>query len=174
MSSPGRRPMLQDVQRRRQTAETAWVAALGLALGACGPDEAALVSRIDQSATVEVLAPVEGIDGDCSRRFAERFCPGQYESLGAIELEPRQERVLGVFGADVDRCANLVWLRVVRLDGVGPVPDRGSLFEVPIRIELEYGAGAIHAVAFPQGTVRLDQAGPEDAQQAAPPRACPD
>lgn len=150
------------------------VAAIAFVAAACGRDEMEIISLIDQSATLEVLAPVQGIDGDCSRFFANRFCAADFERVGAVEVAPGSTRTLGLSVEEAERCANILWLRLARLEDVGPVSDAGTQFEVPVELEIEYGAGAIHSAAYPQGTIRLDQVGPSDAQQGEAPPPCPD
>lgn len=143
------------------------------ASGACGQDELRLYSRIEQTALLEIRGPQLELPGNCDVFFGQRFCAEQFESFGAVQMGPNTDRTLGVGASEVDRCAHVLWIRVVSLEGVGPVDDPGTLFETPVDVDLEYGAGALHSVAYPQGIVRLDQFGPEDAQQSGPPHPCP-
>jgi hypothetical protein len=141
---------------------------------ACGAEELRLESRIDERATLQLAAPRAGLVGPCDVPFAIRFCRAQFEPVGSVVIRGGDRRTLALED-ELDRtCGNILWVRLVRLDDVGPVADEGALFELPASAEIEYGAGALHAVAFPQGTVRLDEVGDADARQARPPRPCPE
>ncbi len=144
------------------------------ALVACGAaEEMELTSRIDLDATLELRAPPEGATGRCGEPFQSRFCRDQYVSLGTAVLGANQSRTLTLTDAEGGECNFLLWLRVINLESVGPVADLGTVFELPTEAELEPGAGAVHTVAFPQATIRLDQVGPTDDRQSGPPPACP-
>jgi hypothetical protein len=154
----------------RITAPVWLVAAL---MCACGRDEMHLVSKIEQRASLEVRAPFERLRGGCEQTFRDRFCAGEYEVIGVIDVSAGEDRVLAISDAvGGDRCTNVLWLRLVRLDEVGPVEDPGTLFQLPSDAEIESGPGALHTVAFPQGTVRLDEVGEADANQARAPLTC--
>lgn len=143
-----------------------------LCLSACGGEELELRSLIDERVTLEIAAPRAELVGDCGASFEARFCRDQLEPVGTVVIRGGDRRVLAL-DDDLDRtCGNVLWLRLVRLDDVGPVDDEGTLFELPAEAEIEYGAGALHTVAFPQATVRLDEVGDADARQARPPPAC--
>ena len=150
------------------------LALVGALAVACGGEELELESRIDEGATLQIAAPEAGLAGACDAPFATRFCREQFVPVGAVTIRGGDRRALALEG-DFDRtCGNILWVRLVRLDDVGPVDDQGTLFELPVRAEIEYGAGALHTVAFPQGTVRLDEIGDADARQARPPPPCVD
>src|SRR5262245_24235324 len=137
-------------------------ALLLLALAGCGKDEIHLVSKIEQRASLEVRAPFTRLRGQCESSIHERFCVEEYEVIGVVDVSGGDDRVLAISDPP-DDCSNLLWLRVVRLDEVGPVDDSGTIFQLPADVELEKGAGALHTVAFPQATVRLDEVGDTDA-----------
>ncbi len=146
-----------------------------VAAAACGSsDEAMLFNRLELPISLEVRAPQEQLVGGCDKGFAERFCAEQYEVIGVVDVEALTERELIISDATGgDRCTNILWLRLVRLDEVGPVDDPGTLINLPTSVEVERGAGVIHTVAFPQATVRIDEIGGLDANQSGPPPACP-
>ncbi|MEQ8273806.1 MAG: hypothetical protein RMA76_40100 [Deltaproteobacteria bacterium] len=147
---------------------------LFLAAAACGSsDEAMLFNRLELPISLEVRAPQEQLVGGCDKAFAERFCEDQYEVIGVVDVEALSERELIISDATSgDRCTNILWLRLVRLDEVGPVDDAGTLINLPAFVEVERGAGVIHTVAFPQATVRIDEVGGMDVNQSGPPPAC--
>lgn len=139
---------------------------------ACGGDQLDLESRIDEAVTIEIAAPRTGASGDCDALFATRFCRDQFESVGTVVLRGGDRRSLALDDDPDGACGNVLWLRLVRLDGLGPVADEGTLFELPAEAQIEYGAGARHTVAFPSATVRLDEVGDADARQGGPPEDC--
>jgi hypothetical protein len=136
----------------------------------CGSEDLELESRIEQTARFELSSPREGLAADCDLPLEARYCAEEYEPLGSLQMPPLGRRTLNLDGADA--CGALVWFRWVALDQVGPVDDPGTLVQIPALVELEYGAGADHAVAFPQGIVRLDEVGGADQNQSGPPRSC--
>ena len=139
---------------------------------ACGASEdLRVVSKVEQTARIELRAPTRS--GDCALPVGERFCEADFETLGVVDLPPGDERTLGLREDDLGECAQVLWLRVIALNDVGPVEEPGTVFQVPTAADLEYGSGALHTVAFPQGLVRLDEVGPADRNQAPPPAACP-
>lgn len=150
--------------------------AIGLLLlvSACGAsDEATLVNRLDLPISLQIRAPQEQLLGGCDKNFATRFCADQYEVIGVVDVEPLEERELVISDSTGgDRCTNILWLRLIRLEEVGPVDDPGTLVQLPAFVHVERGAGAIHSVAFPQGTMRIDEVGGMDVNQAGPPPAC--
>ncbi len=145
-----------------------------LVVAACGgEDQATLINRLELPISVEIRAPQESLVGGCSLGFAERFCAEQYEVIGVIDVGALETRELIISDAiDSEHCTNILWLRLVRLEEVGPVDDPGTLLALPALVEVERGAGAIHSVAFPQGTVRIDELGGMDTNQSGPPSAC--
>lgn len=147
-----------------------WVG-LALLLSACGSaEDLRLESKIEQTARIELRAPTQS--GNCDTALAVRFCEGDYETLGVVDIPPRGVRTLGLREEDLGECAQVLWLRVLALDEVGPIQDPGTVFQVPTDVDLEYGSGALHTAAFPQGIIRLDEVGPADRNQALPPSAC--
>lgn len=150
-----------------------WASTCGLVAGACGVGEALEIeSRIRESATLEVWAPRVEVEVDCAARFESRFCREQLEPVGRVTIRGGQGRALTLRDDFDETCTNVLWLRLIRLDDVGPVDDPGTLFELPARAEIEYGAGAEHTVAFPVATVRIDEVGEADANQGGPPSEC--
>lgn len=141
-------------------------------LAACGGEDLQLESRIRESVTVEIRAPAAGLAGPCDVRFDERFCREELEGVGSITIRGGDRRTITLDDDFDETCSNVLWLRLIRLDEVGPVADPGTLFELPASAEIEYGAGAAHTVAFPQATIRLDEVGRADAHQAGPPLSC--
>jgi hypothetical protein len=148
------------------------LAVLASALG-CAKDEMHLVSKIEQLASIEVRAPLERLEGGCDRPFRDRFCAEEYEVIGVLDVSGGEDRLITISDTvDDEHCTNVLWLRLVRLDEVGPVDDPGTLLQLPADAEIERGAGALHGVAFPQGTVRIDELGSADENQSRPPVTC--
>lgn len=144
-----------------------------LLLTACGQDELELANRLDQSVGLELLAPKATLHGGCAEGLQARFCQEEYELIGSLDLTARDARTLGVIGGqDDDQCINQVWIKLVRFGEVGPVDDPGTILELPVSAEIELGAGALHGVAFPAATVRIDEVGGSDTHQARPPLTC--
>ena len=54
----------------------------------------------------------------------------------------------------------------------GPVDDPGTLLQLPTDVRIEAGPGAIHGIAFPGITVRIDEIGSLDLNQGPPPPPC--
>lgn len=160
------------------------VALTGVALGWLGcdaGDELVVVNRLDRSVGVQVRAADDRLRVDCGVPFTTRFCQNQYISQGVVDFGPLQERTLTLSDeGDGDRCARVVWLRVLWLSTEsstaapenGPVDDPGTLMQLPADVEIEAGSGAIHGVAFPGITVRIDERGSLDPNQGPPPPAC--
>lgn len=148
--------------------------AFGTAVG-CGKDEMELYNRLDYSIGLEIRAPDENLRGGCDQPFAERFCAEEYEVIGVIDVAAGADQLITISDPVTDdQCTNILWMRLVFLDEVGPVDDPGTLLQMPTTVEVEAGAGALHTVAFPQATVRIDEVGRVDANQARPPPACAD
>ncbi len=132
-----------------------------------------LISEVDELASIEIRAPNADLRGGCEKSFRERFCAEQYEVIGVIDVSAGEERMLTISDAVSDeQCTNILWLRLVRLGEVGPVEDAGTLFQLPADARIEKGAGALHSVAFPSQTVRIDELGAADEHQSEPPEAC--
>ena len=155
------------------------LAALSLLAAACGAqDELVLANRLPEAVGLEVRAPDEALRGGCDEAFQTRFCAEEYTIIGVLDFaggETRRVTVSDSVGGD--RCTNVLWLRLVWLgapDGTpeGPARDPGALFALPAHVEVEEGVGALHGVAFPRRTARLDEVGGLDTQQAAPPPSC--
>src|SRR5690349_16327446 len=147
--------------------------ALPLLVVGCGQDEMHLSSHIEQTASLEVRAPFSRLRGGCNVAFRERFCREEYEVIGVVDLGPGTDRVLALSDpVNDEQCGNVLWLRLLRLDQVGPVDDPGTTFQLPSDAQIERGAGAYHSVAFPQATVRLDELGNADDNQSGPPPTC--
>lgn len=151
-----------------------WLFAIvGLSLGACASDELHLMNRTEQSLTLDLYAPKISIAGGCADDFGARFCAEEYEPIGSLPVHPLEERLLTVYeGSGANRCVNLLWVRVLDFAGTGPVADGGSVFRLPALAEVEIGAGRIHTVAFPEGTIRVDEVGTLDENQRGPPESC--
>lgn len=150
------------------------ITACSLVVG-CAKDEMHLVSEIDELASIEIRAPNAELRGGCETSFRERFCEDQYEVIGVIDVSAGEERLLTISDSvGDDQCTNVLWLRLVRLGEVGPVEDPGTLFQLPAEARIERGAGALHTVAFPSQTVRIDELGAADENQSQPPAACVD
>lgn len=146
-------------------------AALSVVFFACGGAEGLeLSSKLEQDARIEVLAPRVDASGDCGAALPLRHCAEDYERLSTITVPALSDRVIRL--DDSGACPPALWLRLVALGDVGPVNDPGTLFRLPARVELEYGAGALHSQAFPQGIVRLDEVGAADTAQSSPPARC--
>lgn len=141
-------------------------------LSSCGDEALVLRSLLDDPVSIEVQAPALGLRADCGRPLSARVCEDEYAFVGLVELGPRQERTLTLSDGNTQECAQLLWLRLVRFKASGPVSDRGTVFLLPAEVEIEVGAGALHSVAFAEGTVRLDEVGTGDAHQSGPPVAC--
>lgn len=151
----------------------AWALFVSAPLLACGQDELDLSNRLDQSVGLELRAPKATLRGGCERTLRDRFCQEEYELIGSLDLTARDARSLGVLGGqDDDQCLNQVWIKLVRVGEVGPVDDPGTILELPVQAEIEVGAGALHGVAFPDATVRIDEVGASDSRQARPPLTC--
>jgi hypothetical protein len=147
--------------------------ALGCAAGCGAPDELELSNLLDLPVSIELRAPRANLRGGCQVSFATRFCREEFELLAGLDVPPLETRRLTLSDAvDDERCTNVFWMRVVRLGEVGPVEEPGTQVQLPATVEIERGPGAVHTVAFPQATVRLDEAGLEDANQAGPPSTC--
>lgn len=147
--------------------------ALSSLLLGCAQDELSLSSKIDQLASLEVRAPKVELKGGCDLAFRDRFCAEEYEVIGVIDVSAHEDRLLTISDTVNDeQCTNVLWLRLVRLAEVGPVEDPGTMFQLPTDAEIEQGAGALHSVAFPQGTVRIDEIGGADSNQAPPAESC--
>ena len=147
-------------------------AGLGLLAG-CGSDEMHLVNRTELKVSLNVLAPRIDLRGGCSESFRRRFCDQEYSTVGVVDVSPGDDRLLTLFDTvSDDRCTNLLWLRVLRLDEVGPVDDRGTVFQLPVTAEIEREPGRYHSVAFPQATLRIDEVGEADDHQGGPPPTC--
>lgn len=144
-----------------------------LLLAGCAKDEAELFNRLTQDVGIEIRAPRATLRGGCSAPFSQRFCEEEYEVIGVLDVAAGAEQVLTISDdVNSEQCTNILWLRLVFLDEVGPVDDRGTLFQLPALIEIEQGAGALHTVAYPQATVRIDEVGESDLNQARPPPTC--
>ncbi len=149
-------------------------AILGLALLAgCGHDEMRLENLLDQKIGLEVRAPEADLTGGCDQPFRDRFCAEEYEVIGVLDVDAKKKQKITISDTvDDEHCTNLLWLRLVFLEEVGPVDDPGTLIQLPADVEVEQGAGALHTVAFPQATVRIDEIGTADPHQAEPPESC--
>lgn len=147
---------------------------LPLALAACSSrDELTLVNQLEWDVSLEVRAPKASLVGGCNVSFETRFCADQYEAIGVLDVGAKEERTLAVSDpVTATQCTNILWLRLVRLGDVGPVDDPGTLIDLPADVEIEEGAGALHTVAFPQATVRIDEVGLGDLRQAGPAVPC--
>lgn len=153
---------------------------LALAASACGaaPDEMQLTNRLDLTVGLEVRAPRASLLGGCEQPFATRFCAEEYEIIGVVDVPAQDTR--GITIADAvgdDQCTNVLWLRLVWLGApdmmpLGPAADPGTLINLPSNAEIEDGTGALHGVAFPGRTVRIDEVGGADMMQALPPPSC--
>lgn len=150
---------------------------LATACGA-GEGELTLVNTLDQSVGLEVRAPLEALRGGCEQDFRTRFCAEEYEIIGVLDFAGGEARPIVISDSTGgDRCTNVLWLRLVWLGApdeapLGPAKDPGTLVALPAVVEVEEGAGALHAVAFPGRTVRIDQVGGVDARQDRPPPTC--
>jgi hypothetical protein len=139
----------------------------------CNSTKMQLINHLDLPVDVEIRAPKPNLTGGCMESFTTRFCAEEYEDVGVIQVGAHQNHQVGISDTiDANHCTNVLWLRLVRLDKIGPVDDPGTLFALPVDAQIEQGAGAIHTVAFPQETVRLDQAGLADDHQGPPPPTC--
>jgi len=147
---------------------------------ACGAGEGQLTLRnqLQQAVGLEVRAPLETLTGGCEMPFRDRFCAEEYEIIGVLDFAAGEGRDVTISDAVNDeRCTNQLWLRLVWLGApdmmpVGPAADPGTLLALPAEVDVQDGAGALHAVAFPGQTVRLDERGGQDAMQALPPQTC--
>jgi hypothetical protein len=146
--------------------------ALILAAG-CASDELRLANLLTQKIGIEVRAPKEGLSGGCDQPFRDRFCAEEYQVVGVLDVDPGADRLLTLSDSvDDEHCTNVLWMRLVFLEEVGPVDDPGTLIQLPAEVEVEQGAGALHTVAFPRATVRIDEIGTADEHQAQPPTTC--
>ena len=164
----------------------AYIATLGLgvltaSLGCESGDALFVVNRLDRTVGIQVRAANDGLRVDCDRPFTERFCADEYVSQGVVDVGPREERTLRLsVEADPRRCAAVVWLRVLWLSAgpgandpeSGPVDDPGTVLQLPADVRIEAGAGAIHGIAFPGITVRIDEIGSLDVNQGPAPPPC--
>jgi hypothetical protein len=140
---------------------------------ACHKNEMHLVSRIDLKASVEIRAPKANLTGGCKEDFRTRFCVEEYEIIGVVDVSPHEDHKIVISDKiDDTHCTNVLWLRLLRLGDVGPVDDAGTVVQLPAEIQIEQGAGAISTVAFPQATLRIDEAGLRDDHQGPPPKTC--
>lgn len=161
--------------RRRASA---LLAALALAGCEGSGGQMTLVNRLEQSVGLEVRAPLENLRGGCDQPFRERFCAEEYEIVGVLDFEGGATRTVALSDdVDDEHCTNVLWLRLVWLGAPdvspeGPAADPGTLISLPATVEVEWGAGALHGVGFPSGTVRLDEVGPQDPNQDLPPPTC--
>ncbi|MFO0723049.1 MAG: hypothetical protein U1E65_04630 [Myxococcota bacterium] len=150
-----------------------WVLGLLAIAAGCGSDELRLANKTSQGLTLNLYAPKVSITGGCSEDFGTRFCAEEYEPIGTLPVQPLEERLLTVYeGSGQNRCVNLLWVRVLDFAGTGPVADGGSIFRLPALAEVEAGAGKIHTVAFPEGTIRVDEVGTLDENQRKGPPTC--
>ncbi len=140
-------------------------------MAACGSDTLELTSLLEEQAELLLLLPGEEAQSDCGAEADQRYCAEDFEPLAQFVMEPGARRRIEVEQAP-DDCRPVVFARWLRLGEVGPVVDSGTTFELSADVELEYGAGALHSVAFPQGIVRLDEVGFEDRKQFGPPQPC--
>ena len=153
-----------------------------MVLVGCEPgDELRVINRLDRTVGVQVLAADDRLRVDCGLPFTERFCADQYVSQGVVDFAPSETRTLTLSDeSDPRRCARVVWLRVLWLatgpevdaPENGPVNDPGTVVQLPAVIEIERGTGAIHGVAFPGQTIRIDEQGSLDRNQGPPPLHC--
>jgi hypothetical protein len=144
-----------------------------IGVAGCASDELRLENLLEQQIGIEIRAPREDLRGGCDQPFGERFCAEEFEIVGVLDVPGGQEQLL-TLSDDVDdeQCTNVLWIRLVFLEEVGPVDDPGTLIQLPAVVEVEQGAGALHTVAFPQATVRIDEIGTADEHQSQPPRTC--
>lgn len=146
----------------------------------CGAGEGQMTLRnqLQQAVGLEVRAPLEVLTGGCEMPFRDRFCAEEYEIIGVVDFDAGEGRDIVISDAVSDeRCTNQLWLRLVWLGApdmmpLGPAADPGTLLALPAEVDVKDGAGALHAVAFPGQTVRLDERGGQDAMQALPPQSC--
>ncbi len=145
-----------------------------LATAACGgADEMRIVNRLEHPASLDIRAPREDLRGHCDVDFRERYCTEEYVQIGTFDVQPSEDRFLTISDPVTDeRCTNVLWLRLRWLGDVGPVSDPGITIQLPAVVEIEAKAGLVHAVAFPQGTVRLDEVGSDDVHQGPSPSTC--
>lgn len=148
---------------------------LALLIGSvgCGFEEFRVANRLSDQVELEVLAPKLGIGPTCSDRFDVRFCAEEFESLGTLVFEAEEERTIEVIdGTDSTDCAGILFLRILTVGALGPVADRGTQVQVPADVRIMEGAGFHHTLALPGLTVRLDELGTDDNNQAGPPKTC--
>ena len=139
----------------------------------CASDELKLNNLLTQKIGIEIRAPKEELRGGCDQPFRDRFCADEYEVVGVLDVEAEDEQRLTLSDpVNDEQCTNLLWIRLVFLEAIGPVDDPGTLFQLSTEVEVEQGAGALHTVAFPQATVRIDEIGTLDEHQAQPPHTC--
>ena len=150
---------------------------VGLGCGA-GEGTMTLTNHLDTAVGMEVRAPLEALTGGCELPFRSRFCAEEYEIIGVLDFDGGESRAVTLSDSISDeRCTHQLWLRLVWLGApdqmpLGPAADPGTLVALPARVEVQEGAGALHGVAFPGRTVRLDELGSSDAMQDLPPPSC--
>jgi hypothetical protein len=148
-------------------------ALLCLALIGCASDELKLDNMLSQKIGIEIRAPKEELRGGCDQPFRDRFCAEEYVVVGVLDVPANDDQLLTLSDpVNDEQCTNVLWVRLVFLEEIGPVDDPGTLFLLPAEVEVEQGAGALHTVAFPQATVRIDEIGTLDEHQAQPPHTC--
>jgi hypothetical protein len=149
------------------------IAASLFVLSACGKDDFELTNKASQPITIDLAGPKLTIHGGCEEDFRTRFCAEEFEPLGTIVVSSGETRVVTVFEeGESDQCLNLIWLRLLKLGGVGPVREQGTLLRLPSKVEVETGAGHVHTAAFPQTTLRIDEVGNLDENQGPEPEPC--
>lgn len=143
------------------------------AVTGCADDELRLANLLERQIGIELRAPDESLRGGCDQPFRDRFCAEEYEVVGVIDIDAGREQTLTLSDSVTDeQCTNVLWIRLVFLEEVGPVDDPGTLIQLPADVQVEEGAGALHTVAFPQATVRIDEVGLADGHQAPSPETC--
>lgn len=144
-----------------------------IAAGCGASDEMRIVNRLDDTASLDVRAPKETLRGDCELDFRKRYCEEEYVQIGNIDIRAGEDRFLTISDPVTDtQCTNVLWLRLKWLGDVGPVADPGITIQLPAVVEIESMAGLVHGVAFPQGTVRIDEVGSADIHQGPAPPTC--
>src|SRR5262249_16379805 len=99
-----------------------------LASTACHSNEMHLINRLDLAASVEVRAPKLGLTGGCKVDFRSRFCVEEFEVIGVVDVSGRTDHKVAISDQiDDDHCTNVLWLRILRYGGVGPIDDPGTL-----------------------------------------------
>ena len=157
-----------------RTARWIWMLGLLVALAGCERrDRMVLENKLPEVAKVDVMLPMNDLTGDCGTGARERFCAEEYRSVDLIEISPGHSRELVLHDNEArSDCANQVWLRLPFYGDMGPVADPGTLFELPATAEIERNPGALHGVAFPGITIRIDDASSGDISQSRPPPSC--